>query len=190
MRWLRIRLSILASSVFLLAASLPGSATAQSAVPSPAVPAELAGLLNASQPEAGLAASGQPTAEQLASLARAGFKTLIDLRPVAEPRGFDEPAAAAAAGLRYLNVPVTLASLDPPTLDRFFAALRGAERPLLVHCATGNRVGALYYAWLVLERGVEPSVALDRARAAGLKQAELTDAITALVAERQRPKAN
>jgi protein tyrosine phosphatase (PTP) superfamily phosphohydrolase (DUF442 family) len=60
-----------------------------------------------------------------------------------------------------------------------------AERPVLLHCATSNRVGALYYAWLVLEKGVEPKAALERGKAAGLRSPELIDKVDKLIAERQ-----
>ena len=71
------------------------------------------------------------------------------------------------------------------TIDRFFEAMERAERPVLLHCATSNRVGALYYAWLVLEKGVEPKAALERGKAAGLRSPELIDKVDKLIAERR-----
>ena len=147
--------------------------------------AETYGLANSSVPEEGVLAAGQPTGEQLQVLAEEGFRTVIDLRPAEEPHGFDEVEAARENGLAYVNLPVTLAGLDQATLDRFFAAFKQAERPVLLHCATSNRVGALYYAWLVLEKGMTEAEALEKARAAGLKSPELESKVTALVAERR-----
>jgi uncharacterized protein (TIGR01244 family) len=143
------------------------------------------GIAHATFPEPGVMAAGQPTGEQIQLLAEDGYKTVIDLRAPEEPHGFDEPEAARQNGLAYDSVPVTLATLDQATLDRFFAALRKAERPVLLHCGSSNRVGGLYYAWLVLEEGVEPDAALSRAKAAGLHQPELIDKVTKLVAERR-----
>ena len=72
------------------------------------------------------------------------------------------------------------------TLDGFIQALRSAERPVLVHCGTSNRVGGAYLAWLVLEKGESPEQALAKARAAGLKSDELAKQVEALVAARRQ----
>jgi uncharacterized protein (TIGR01244 family) len=143
------------------------------------------GIPNASFPEPGILAAGQPTGEQIQLLAEDGYRTVIDLRPVDEPRGYDEPAAAKANGLEYVNIPVTGASLDQATVDRFLETMRKAERPVILHCASSNRVGALYYAWLVLEKGAKPEEALTKAKAAGLRSPELVETMKKLVAERK-----
>lgn len=143
------------------------------------------GIANESHPEQGLLASGQPTQAQLQEVAKAGYKTVIDLRPPAEDHGFDEPAAVREAGMSYVNIPVTVAALDAATVDQFIATLKAAERPVYVHCASSNRVGALYYAWLVLETGMAEEEALEKAKAAGLSNPELTEKAKALVDARQ-----
>lgn len=155
----------------------------------PARPAETFGILNATFPEPGIMAAGQPTGEQIQLLAEEGYKTVIDLRPAEESRGFDEVNAAKQNGLAYLTVPVTPETLDQATIDGFLETLKKAERPALVHCSSSNRVGALYYAWLVLEKGVAPEEALTRAKAAGLRSPELTEKVRKLVAERKAPAA-
>lgn len=135
--------------------------------------------------EPGLLTAAQPTPEQLGELAKAGYKTILDLRPPMERRGYDEPAAVRQAGLAYVNVPVTLPTLDDETLDRFFATMRTAERPMVLHCASANRVGALYYSYLVLEKGVPEADALKQAEAVGLRQQELREKVQGLVAARK-----
>ncbi|HTG34087.1 MAG TPA: hypothetical protein VLB76_14250 [Thermoanaerobaculia bacterium] len=57
----------------------------------------------------------------------------------------------------------------------------------LAHCGNSNRVGALLYAWLVLERGESPAKALEKAKAAGLSHPEMIEKVRKLVAERQAP---
>jgi uncharacterized protein (TIGR01244 family) len=146
---------------------------------------ETYGIPNATFPEPGIMAAGQPTGEQVQLLAEDGYKTIIDLRAPDEPRGFDEREAARQNGMVYRNIPVTFDNLGHATLDRFFEAMERAERPVVVHCAGSVRAGALYYAWLVLEKGVEPEEALKRGKAAGLRQPELIEKITKLVAERR-----
>lgn len=161
----------------------------------PAVQAEQAdrmgptyGIANATFPVSGVMASGQPTGEQLQLLAEDGYHTIIDLRPAEEPHGFDEPAAAQENGLAYINVPVTPATLDQATIDRFLDAMRGARKPVIVHCSTANRVGALFYAWLTLEQKESPAKALEQAKSIGLHNPELIGKVQKLVAERKAPE--
>jgi uncharacterized protein (TIGR01244 family) len=147
------------------------------------------GIANARFPVPGVMTAGQPTGDQLQLLAEEGYHTIIDLRPAEEPHGFDEPAAAKDNGLAYVNVPVTPATLDQATLDRFLGAMRGARKPVIVHCSTASRVGALFYAWLVLEQKETPARALEKAKAIGLHGPELTGKVQKLVAERKAPAA-
>ena len=147
------------------------------------------GIPNATFPLPGILAAGQPTGEQLQLLAEEGYHAVIDLRPAAEPHGFDEPEAAKENGLAYINIPVTTATLDQTAIDRFLGALRKAEPPVLIHDGSANRAGGLLYAWLVLERRVPPAKALGQARAAGLREPELVEKVKKLVAEREGPGA-
>lgn len=150
-------------------------------------PGETFGIKNASLPEPGVLAASQPTGEQLQVLAEEGYKTVIDLRPAEEPRGFDEAQAARQNGLAYVHLPVSPATLDQATIDRFVEEFDKAPRPVVVHCATSNRVGALYFAYLTLKKGMPEAEALGKAKAAGLTSPELTAKIQGLVAER-KPK--
>jgi len=146
------------------------------------------GISAAAFPEPGVMTAGQPTGEQIQLAAEDGYKTIIDLRTPAEPRGYDEVEAARQNGLAYVNVPVDPAALDSGVIDRFLAALKKAQRPVLIHCGADSRAGALWYAWLVLEKKMPPQTALAKARAAGLHQPELTERIEKLVAARSQPK--
>ena len=149
------------------------------------VRAEELGIKNASTPEPGVLAAGLPTEAQIRGLAQEGYKTVIDLMPPEESRGFDEPKAVQEAGLKYVNVPVTVPSLDQATIDKFLETMRTAEKPVVVHCASSNRVGALYYSWLVLEKGMPKDEALAKAQAAGLRHPELAAKVQKLVDERK-----
>jgi uncharacterized protein (TIGR01244 family) len=170
----------------LLTTALPGLAQA------PELPAEASfGIPNATQPEEGLLVAGQPTAKQLKAAAKAGYRTVIDLRPPEEDHGFDEARAARKANLEYTNIPVAPDTLDGPTIKFFLTVLSNAERPALVHCSSGNRAAGLYYAWLVLENGLPEARALEQAQAAGLSDPNLAARVQELVAElkaARRPK--
>jgi uncharacterized protein (TIGR01244 family) len=149
---------------------------------------ETYGVNNATFPEPGLMAAGQPNGEQIQLLAEDGYKTIIDLRSPEEARGFDEPEAARQNGLAYVNIPVKATTLGHATLDRFAEAMEKAERPILLHCASSMRVGALYYGWLVLEKGVKQEEALKQGKAAGLASPEMIDIMNKLIAERRGAK--
>lgn len=169
----------------LLAAALPAFAQA------PLSEAEGFGISGAVRPEEGLLIAGQPTAKQLKAAAKAGYKTVIDLRPLSEDRGFEEEKAARKAKLEYTNIAVTPDTLDAPTIKYFLTVLSNAERPALIHCSSGNRAGGLYYAWLVLEQGMPEDQALAQARAAGLGSPDLEQRVQELVNElkaSRRPK--
>lgn len=103
-------------------------------------------------PVPGVAAAGQPDAQTWGALAHAGFKSVIDLREPDEPRGHDEAGEIARAGLAYLALPVSHDTLG----DRQFDSVRDfvrdpAHRPVLVHCATANRVGALLLPYFAID---------------------------------------
>lgn len=169
----------------LLAATLPAFAQGP-------LPEETGfGIPGATQPEEGLLMGGQPTAKQLKAAAKAGYKTVIDLRPLSEDHGFDEEKAARKAKLEYTNIAVTPDTLDAPTIKYFLTVLSNAERPALIHCSSGNRAGGLYYAWLVLEQGMPEDQALAQARAVGLGSPDLEARVQELVNElkaSRRPK--
>lgn len=124
------------------------------------------------EPRPGLVTGGQPDQTQLEAFARSGGTLVIDLRTAGEERGLEEASAVAALGLTYLNLPIDGA--DDITADNAIAlhqALLSATGPVLLHCASGNRVGAL----LALEAaaaGESRQQALDLAHRAGLGSLE------------------
>jgi len=136
--------------------------------------AALGGIPNASSPAPGIVTGGQLTADQVRAAKAAGAVTLLDTRDPMEPRPYDEPATAAAAGLRYLNIPITGGSLDDTTLERILAVLRDpASAPVVLHCASGNRVAGALIPFLMLDRGMDEEQAVALAMRAGLRGADL-----------------
>jgi len=103
----------------------------------------------------------------------AGIRHVIDLTPDAETPGFDEAAAVRAAGLRYSNLPLRgAADLTRGNVLAFDALVRDAGRPLLVHCASGNRVGAMAALRAAWVEGRDAEAALAIGKAWGLKGLE------------------
>lgn len=93
-----------------------------------------------------LLTAGQPTAEQLASLAAAGFAAVVNLateRPLDPP--LDEARLVRSLGMAYEHIPVEWE--DPRESD--FAAFEAAmarlpQGKILIHCAANFRVTAFY----------------------------------------------
>lgn len=117
----------------------------------------------------GLYSAGQPEPPHWAALAAAGLRGVVNLRPAAEQPDRDEAQEVAAAGLAYASLPIADAGAlgrdSAAALDR---ALRLMPSPLLVHCASGNRVGALVALREAWFNGAGAGTALERGRAAGL----------------------
>jgi len=126
-------------------------------------------------PLADVATAGQPDAAAWGQLARAGFKSVVDLREASEPRGHDEAREVARAGLRYFLLPVSHESLRDQQFDALREFLRNpANRPSLVHCQSANRVGALMLPYLALDEHIPLDQARRMADVIGLRSPDYT----------------
>lgn len=118
--------------------------------------------------------ASQPGAADLEAARTAGVKTVINLRPAKEQADFDEKAAVSALGLAYVNLPISgPADLSDEVFAEARTLLNGAERPLLLHCASANRVGAVWIPWRVLDGGLGLEEAVAEAKTIGLRSPEL-----------------
>ena len=125
------------------------------------------------EPRPGLHTGGQPDAAQLRAFAAEGGKVVIDLRAADEARGYDETALTHELGLRYVRLPIAgAADLDEANATALERALKDAQGPVLLHCASGNRVGALLALAAAKHDGLAPEAALELGRKAGLKSLE------------------
>ena len=122
-----------------------------------------------------LATAGQPKETAFAKLASNGFRSVLNLRTDAE--GIDlarERELAEKAGLRYLNVPVSAPNLNEETVNAFIKAVKEkSNHPMLIHCGTANRVGAMMMIYRVLEQGWTEEKAAEEAARIGLTSANL-----------------
>lgn len=115
--------------------------------PSSEAAAEAAVLLPEGRaPLPGVITGGQPDAAQLAALAEAGYRTVVDLRSPGEPYSpEDERATLESLGLAYVSIPVAGPEGLTEESARALSAVLAEEDayPIAIHCASGNRVGAL-----------------------------------------------
>jgi uncharacterized protein (TIGR01244 family) len=128
--------------------------------------------------------SAQPTAEALVKLPSAGVRTIINLRPASEVPDLDERSIVEKAGMSYRALPIAGAAgltwENVVAFDRLIA--EASEGKVLMHCASGNRVGAmmaLRARWL---KGTSAEEALVIGRKAGLKGLE-ADVVALLQAD-------
>ena len=91
---------------------------------------------------AGFAVAPQILPEDMAELAASGFKRIISNRPDAEvPAGLSSAtmaAAAKAAGLDYVHVPIS-GLPNASQVEAIFAASQPADGPVLAYCRSGTR---------------------------------------------------
>lgn len=137
-------------------------------------PTMLIQLPNAKQPAPGLLTGGQPTEADLRAAAAAGYKTVINLRPGSEMAGIDESGQVESLGMHFISIPIGgAADLTEENARRLDRAMATSESmPMIIHCASGNRVGALLALRANLIQGKSASEALAFGKAAGLTSLE------------------
>ena len=118
--------------------------------------------------------SAQPSAEALVKLPAAGVRTVINLRPPAETPDLDEKEVVEKAGMKYLSLPIAgAAGLTRENVAAFDRAMAGAdEGKVLMHCASGNRVGAMMALRARWIQGKTADEALAIGKGSGLKGLE------------------
>jgi uncharacterized protein (TIGR01244 family) len=136
----------------------------------------VAGITNLRQVKSTVACAGATTPESMRAVKEMGFVAVVNLR-LASENGANveaEMAAAEAAGLTYIHIPMNGAAPDPAVVDRFLAAARNpANNPMFVHCATGNRAASVWLIRRVLVDGWTVDKASEEAAALGLTSAPL-----------------
>jgi protein tyrosine phosphatase (PTP) superfamily phosphohydrolase (DUF442 family) len=134
----------------------------------------LQGVVNANQALPNVVTAGQPGPEHFRALKAAGVEVVLDTRAPTEPRGFDEPALMRELGFEYVLIPITDQTLTDETLGRITETMRAnADRQVLVHCASGNRIGGALVPYLMLDQGFTEDDATMAALRIGLRAAHL-----------------
>lgn len=109
------------------------------------------------------------TVEQIYAVAAQGIQAVISLLLSTESK-VDEATLVPAAGMVFIHVPIANASeLSSANVQRVADALQKAEgKNALIHCASGNRVGAvmaLKSAWI---DGLSPTASVALGQSYGL----------------------
>ncbi len=157
------RIQLLVGTAFLLAFTIPTVASADESV-----------WKYRFEPADGITAAGQPDEMGLKELADDGYAAVIDLRAAAEDRGLDEQTIVEDLGMVY--VPLPIAGRDAISFEnaqKLDQILSGYDKPVLVHCGSSNRVGALFALREKLN-GAEDEDALAFGKSAGMTSLEST----------------
>lgn len=106
----------------------------------------------------------------IASAAALGVTTIVNNRPDGEdpsaPQGDAIEAAAAAAGINYVAIPVGHAGFSDPQVDAMIAAMEQAEGLILAYCRSGTR-STLLWALASAKQGGNPDTIARAAAQAG-----------------------
>jgi uncharacterized protein (TIGR01244 family) len=129
---------------------------------------------NACTPFEGILTGGQPSWAALREAKDAGYKAIINLRDPGEFADWDEAETVETLGMRYVSIPIPDASaLTRENAEALDKALKEAEPgPVMVHCGSGARVGALFALRAAAVEDKDTDAALDVGRRAGLRGME------------------
>ena len=114
--------------------------------------------------------TGQPSAEDFAIAKMRGIKTVITLRRDGE-LDWDEAAVVRKLGLGHHQIAFGGPdSLSDDVFDSALHVMADASRgPVLLHCKSANRVGAIWLAHRIINDGIAVEAAIKEARTVGLR---------------------
>ena len=120
--------------------------------------------------EDGLFASPQIGLAEVDAAQALGIALIINNRPEDESPdqtpGPEIAAAARAAGIDYVAIPVTHAGFSEPQVEAMAAALEQAKGPVLAYCRSGTR-STLLWSLARASKGADPDALAAAAAQAG-----------------------
>lgn len=129
--------------------------------------------------------SPQLSIDDVTEAAALGVGTIVNNRPDGEepsaPQGEQIEAAAAAAGLNYVAIPVGHSGFSEPQVDAMIAAIEQAEAPILAYCRSGTR-STLLWALASAKQGEAPETIARTAAQAGYDVSPIRSVIDMLAA--------
>jgi uncharacterized protein (TIGR01244 family) len=132
--------------------------------------------------EAGFAVAPQLSIADVADAA-GRFALIVNNRPDGEelsaPQGAEIEAAAKAAGIGYITIPVTHAGFSHSQIDAMDAAMKGAGGPVLAYCRSGTR-SCFLWALTRARGGADPETLSEQAAAAGYDLSSIRPMLDAL----------
>ncbi len=132
-----------------------------------------------------LYASGAIDEDALAELKDRGVAAVIDLRTADQVPG-DYPDVVRALGLDYKRVSMKSNAMSEGVAENALSAMsRARGTGVLLLCASGNRSGAAYGVYVGHQPGCNVEQAIELARRAGLRNAQLAQDLEQYLREEQ-----
>ena len=127
-----------------------------------------------------LITGGQPTLKQIEQLKQHGVKNIINLRGEGEFDEFDEKAEVESKGLNYVNLQIKgKAGVTIENAKLFAEIMSKQQGKTFVHCASGNRVGAMFALSHILNKDKSLEEAIELGEKAGMRS--LKEKVTAMI---------
>ena len=171
-------MTVLGCLLTTLAIALSGTSTTIQAQDSEAPD----GIVNYTRVDATVACAGATPKEAMAGLKGLGFVSVVNFRTAAEEGAGIEgsQAAAAAAGLKYFHIPFRRPT--PEDVETFLEVVADTDnQPVYIHCASANRVGAMWYLKRIKQDGWDNARAMTEAESVGLRSEALKELVTGFI---------
>ena len=131
-------------------------------------------MKNPMTPRDKLMTGGQPSAQDLESLASQGVEVVINLRAKGEFDEFNEAELAKKLGLTYYRLEISDSSdISRANAQKLDQLMSQSDGETLVHCASGNRVGSLLALREYFVKGQSAEASMSFGKASGMTR--LTD---------------
>jgi protein tyrosine phosphatase (PTP) superfamily phosphohydrolase (DUF442 family) len=138
--------------------------------------------------DADFSTGAQPKEQAYAKAANSGFRAVVSLR--AGDEGINlarERTLVEKVKMRYFNIPVVSAAPRATQADEFIAILKDkSNHPMLINCASANRVGAFMMIYRVVEQGWSEKKAAEEAKKIGLTSEGLKKFAHDYIAQRKK----
>lgn len=112
-------------------------------------------ILNFHQMTDNIAIAGQPTADQLAQVADAGYSVVVNLAMHDSDNAIpEEGSITASLGMSYVHIPVPSDAPTPGHVKTFFRVMDSFDdEKVFVHCTVSGRVSAFMNRYMMLRKG-------------------------------------
>jgi uncharacterized protein (TIGR01244 family) len=135
-----------------------------------------AGVTNYTRVDATVACAGATPVQALPEIKKNGFASVVNFRmPTEQGANIDEAKATAAqVGLKYIHLPFQTPT--PDVAEAFLKAVADpSNQPVYIHCASANRVGAMWFIKRVKLDHWDADRAMKEAESIGLRAPNLKE---------------
>jgi len=147
------------------------------------------GIRNFTVVDATVGCAGATETRAIPALKARGYRAIVNLRQASEAGASIEESAAAAsaAGIKFIHLPLNAAAPDEAVVDAFLKAVSDpANQPVFINCGSANRVAAMWLTKrMLIDKWDEPK-ALEEAKLIGLTSEPLQKFVLAYVAARKK----